>query len=65
MEHGLEDERVGHAAAWENVPDRGKSQCKSGQLEMCLMYLRNSKEAFEAEEEVRRRVIRDEVGDVT
>ena len=26
-----EDERVGHAAAWEkNGPVRGKSQCKSG-----------------------------------
>lgn len=48
MEQRLEDERVGHAAAWENVPDGGKSQCKSGKLEACLMYLRNSKEAFEA-----------------
>lgn len=48
MEQKLEDERVGYAAAWENVPDGEESQCKSGKLEACLLYLRNSKEAFEA-----------------
>lgn len=44
------DERVGYAAAWENVPDRGKSPCKSGKLEACLVYLRKSKEACVAAE---------------
>lgn len=65
MEHGRGDERVGHAAAWENVPDRGKSQCTSGNLDLCLTELRSSKEASEAEEGARRRELGDEVGEVT
>lgn len=38
----MEDERVGRATTWEKtVPDRGKSQCKSGKLEAGLLCLRN------------------------
>lgn len=47
------DEKAGYAAAWENVPDRGKSPCKSGKLEARLVYLGKRKEACEAGEEER------------
>lgn len=61
------DEKAGYAAAWENVPDRGKSPCKSGKLEARLVYLGKRKEACEAGEEERagRRVTGDGVGEVT